>query len=162
MRKKFREKKYPEKIISNAYHKAGILTQGDCLVPKKKENTEINNKFRSSFITTLNFQHHKICGILQKHWHILLNDPHLQKCIPPNPPIIYRRAKTLKNKLAPSEFKESKTVATHPAQSANRGSFKYNKNRCKCCNNISNKVSTITSTCTQETFPITTHLDCEV
>lgn len=103
--KKFKEKKYPNKIISNTYQKEGKLTQGDCLVSKKK-STENNDKFRSSFLTAFNFQHHEIRRILQTHWHILLNDIHLQKYIPPNPLIIYRWAKTLKNKLAPSELKE--------------------------------------------------------
>lgn len=49
----------------------------------------------------------------KKHWHILKSDLHLQGLIPPNPPIIFMRAKTLKNKLVPSEFrKEQSTISS--------------------------------------------------
>lgn len=40
----------------------------------------------------------------KKYWNILKNDPYLKDAIPNKPPIINRRAKTLKNVLAPSNF----------------------------------------------------------
>lgn len=80
----------------NALQKAGTLTQSDCLEKKDKKG----DKYRCPFVTTFKFQHRKISKIMGKYWHILKNDSHLMDSIPKNSPIIYGRARTLKNALA--------------------------------------------------------------
>lgn len=153
--------KSPTKDIQNAIQKVGNLTQKECLLSKKLDSSKKNDNFRWSFITTFNFEHNKINRILKKHWHVLRSDPLLQCLIPSNPSIIYRRAKTLKSKLAPSEFRNHTRLNICEIPNKDKGSFKCNKTRCKCCDNISNNVSTICSTSTKEIFSINTLLDCD-
>lgn len=88
------------------------------------------------------------------------SDPYLQGLTPSDPPIIDIRAKTLKNKLAPSEFC-NKTLGINPPSQKNKGSYKCPKTRCECCENIGDNVTTITSSNTKETIPLTSPLDCD-
>lgn len=124
-------------------HKKGASSQ------KLKKDTGNNNKnsdtFKHAFITGYNHDHRLIKQIMSKHWYVLKNDSYLEQVISDKPCIIYRRAKTLKNVLAPSHM---------------RRSYKCKHKRCKCCLNISHDVSFIQSNTTKKVFYIRSHLDC--
>lgn len=82
-----------------------MLTQVVCIKPKisqDNKNSQIN--FQHVFIMTYSNEHRFIKQVLNKHGHVLLNDPYFEKSIPPKPTMIYRGAKTLKSTLAPSNF----------------------------------------------------------
>lgn len=103
--KRFKEKKYPKSIVKQAFEKANLLSQEDCVRTKPKEKLEDNDnlKFQNAFITTYNHECRSIQNTLRKHWYILQDDPYLQKIITSEPTMIYRRAKTLKSTLAPGQ-----------------------------------------------------------
>lgn len=99
----------------------------------------------------------------KKHCYTLKNDPQLKDSIPKEPMMVYRRSRALKNTLAPSDIR--KTLRKRPKQKImdqfTWGSFRCNQSRCKCCENISNRIQTFRSTNTQEVFQIKQHLTCE-
>lgn len=106
-----------------------------------------------------NSSHHKIRDIVRKHWHILSCDPHLEKVLPKQPQITYRRPPTFKNILAPSRLRQ------HNTQQAicdkEKGSFRCQRSRCLCCNEISDRKKTFKSTRTKEEFSIKFHMTCQ-
>lgn len=83
--------------------------------------------FQHAFVMTYSNQHRKINGILSKYWHVIKNYPYLQDLILEKPRIKYRRARTLKSKLAPKDFLKSgkykKTSSTMETKVT--GSFRY-------------------------------------
>lgn len=70
--------------------------------------------------------------ILHKHWNILKQDPFLSNSLTNRPKITYRRAPTLKNKIAPSKPKCTKPnnpLVLIPLT----GMYRCNKSLCKTC-----------------------------
>lgn len=67
--KRFREKGYPKGPIEDAYHKASVLTQEQCLTPKNKILN--NTQERVNCITSYNKSFTKIQEVFRKHWHVL-------------------------------------------------------------------------------------------
>lgn len=105
---RFRDKHYPKTIIQAAYDRAAVLTQEQCILPKKHVNENQTLLFQQAFITTFSQDHNKINKILTNNCHILRSDPYLQTILPSKPQIIYWRAKALVSKLAPSKFNSKK------------------------------------------------------
>lgn len=104
MSNRFKEKRYPRHLINCAKSRTGNLSQELCLLPRgesKKQESTTAADFQHNFITTYNHSNPTIANILKKHWPILMNDPHLKMRIPERPKITFRRAKTVKNTLAP-------------------------------------------------------------
>lgn len=167
LKNRLKEKKYPSTIINYAYKKAGNLTQLQCIQPRAPtQDMDTINPFKNTFVTTYNHEHRHIKNILAKHWHILKNDPHLDSLIPTAPRMIFRRAKTLKNILAPSMLKTKNKMfnncpdtTTHIDQI--RGNYRCKNKRCKCCINIAHGAKNITSNATGEDFEIKTRIDCD-
>lgn len=91
---RFIEKGYPKGLIKEASNKARNLIQDQCLTTKTQNTDE--KKERINFITAYNKSFTKICGTLQKHWHVLLKDPYLKTILAETPNITYRRPPTLK------------------------------------------------------------------
>lgn len=165
--KKFKEKKYPKALVEDAYARTVGLTQESCIKPKiiKKEDNKYNNhnNFKSAFITQYCQNHRTINNIMNKHWHLLKEDPYLNKSITTKPCIIHRRARTLKSVLAPSHFKNKNITNKnddHPTIEIKNGSFKCHHSRCKCCLNINDKIDIIQSSTTNKMFNIKSHMDC--
>lgn len=164
--KKFREKKYPRSLTDAAYQRAAELTQNECISPKKKQtrtnNECTNNNFKHAFITGYNSNHKTIKNIISKYWFILKNYPHLEKIMADRPCVIYRRARTLKNVLAPSRLKKTRTdKINHSCGTVPRiGSFRCNKERCKCCSIIMHNTSEVQSFTTKKVFQLRNFLDC--
>lgn len=128
------------------------------------------NTFQHAFVTTYNHEHRYIKNILIKHWHVLTNDPHLNSLIPAAPHMIFRRAKTLKNILAPSMLKNKKNneIDKIPGMKMNSiqlertsGNYRCKNKRCKCCANLCHGAKYITSKVTGEKFDIKTRIDCD-
>lgn len=159
---KCKDKKYPKTIIKEAYNRA-VLTQDQCIPPRTKNNRETDTKdFKQAFITNYSEDHNFIRQIMTKYWYILKKDPFLEKTLSNKPCIIYRRAKSLKNVLAPSQIKlgNKNNEMVHTMNSIACGSFKCKHIKCKCCLNITNDVSRIQSNSNKKIFSIKDHLDC--
>lgn len=100
LRRKFLEKGYPETLVDQAYN---TFFSGK---PSKTEKPPENPLAR--FIIRYHGQYKKMENILNKHWNILTQDPHINSILGDSPEVMYRRAPTLKNKIAPSKQKETK------------------------------------------------------
>lgn len=165
LRKRLKEKNYPTKIIDEAYTRASKLTQRYCITPKttSQEPKPTKGDYKHSFITTYNHNQRHIRSILEKHWHILKSDPYLCDLIPDKPLMIFRRAQTIKNILAPSNIKKSvkKPPATGTITPKKPGSYKCHKKKCLCCKSIMNKTSSFRNNKTGEEFNIKQTLSCE-
>lgn len=111
------------------------MAQINCIKPKDPVKEKEQN---FKFITGYSQNHSLINKILMKYWHIVKNEPHLENIISDKRCIIYRRARTLKSILAPSQFSGKNTSPN--VNLDRKGSFRCGHNKCKCCRNISDKV----------------------
>ncbi|XP_077336748.1 transducin beta-like protein 2 isoform X2 [Lithobates pipiens] len=127
LKQKFLEKGYPEKIVDQAY---------TTFLPRKKnKSVKPSEKTIVRFITGFHGQYKKIEHILNKHWNVLKQDPHLITTLRERPKVTYRRASTLKNKIAPSNLKsiqKGNPLCLIPL----KGMYRCNKPLCKTCNFI--------------------------
>lgn len=80
------------------------------------------------FIITYNRQHSCVCGILQKHWYLLINDPILKKYTGERPNNTFRQARSFRDRLTKSNF-----VDTEKEDQTLRGTLKCNSSHfCSC------------------------------
>lgn len=138
------------------------MTQETCLQPKLTEPCESsNNNFSSNFLTTFNQSHGTIKKILNTHWPLLLNDPHLKKCLPAKPRLTNRRARTLKNISAPGKFRSLNSASTLSSNNHPPGCYRCNSVRCKNCVFLDSFVNSFSSTVTGRQYNIFwLHLPC--
>ncbi|XP_071995609.1 uncharacterized protein [Engystomops pustulosus] len=90
---------YPKKVISHAYQRARDANRSSLLETHVTTTSDI-----PKLIVTYNNQWDEIRHLLKRHWNILLSDERLASHIPPNPPLVARRAKNLKDNLSHSHF----------------------------------------------------------
>lgn len=160
LKTRFKEKHYPAKLINDAYEKTDRLTQKICLNGNKNTEKDKNKlQYKISFITTYNQNYRHIKNILEKNWHLLLSDPYLKEIIPKRPPMIFKRAKTLKNKIAPSNFSRQKSTNNQTRKSIT-GSYRCQHSKCLCCQTISHGKKSFVSTATGESFEIKQNMNC--
>lgn len=95
---------YSKKILKKAYKKAIQPTRHTLLFNTKQKNSNQPTKFIMRYCD----QHQKVNDILNKYWYLLLADPTLKPHITEKPSIIYRRAKSLRDNLIKSEFKNKR------------------------------------------------------
>lgn len=98
MARKFHEKGYPEHLVREAFE-----TQKSPLKIQRKKKRNESNTVR--FITDYNNQFKEISRIISKHFNILKLDKRLSPLLPTVPQVTFRRARTMKNILAPSKLK---------------------------------------------------------
>ncbi|XP_044129795.1 uncharacterized protein LOC122923137 [Bufo gargarizans] len=149
LKKRFRDKGYPKKLLEDSIKRISKTSQLDSLQPKVV-NSASGTKDpglmrRLSLVTRYSSQHNLIREIFRKNWSILLKDPLLNKSITPTPILTFRRAKTLKNLVAPSCPKLEHVSDMGKKTKGTPGIFKCKSSRCKCClmitYGISNKES---------------------
>lgn len=95
---RFREKGYPAHILTKLVSQVANMDRQSLLVPKPKKEY----KGDCAFISGFHRQYKTVEGIFKKFWPILLKDKDLQSSLPNKPKFIYRRAPTLRNRLAPN------------------------------------------------------------
>ncbi|KAM9320087.1 uncharacterized protein PAF06_004553 [Gastrophryne carolinensis] len=115
---------YNKKVLSKAYTKAIQRPRSEILYkPKLKE------KERPLAISlTYTVHHNQIRNIFRRHWHILANDDSLKNIIPDQPALIFRRAKSLRDKLVSSHYASKKSEKCCKTS----GTYQCQK-RCSCC-----------------------------
>lgn len=124
LKNKFLEKGYPTSLIEQAYNQ--YLPGKKPKITKPPEEPEVR------FITGFHSQHRKMEHILSKHWNTLKQDPHLNTSLHQRPKVTYRRAPTLKNKIAPSKLK-CKTKDNSLCLIPLVGMYRCNKPLCLTC-----------------------------
>lgn len=94
-------------------------------------------RFQHAFVTSFNNEHPRMKNILLKHWHILKSNPHLKTVYPKNQ-WQFIEGKNVKKCPDPSDITKlgKKRPAIHTAE-------QYGKDKCKCCNSITDRTVTI-------------------
>ncbi|XP_075431149.1 uncharacterized protein LOC142468425 [Ascaphus truei] len=100
LEERFYEKDSNKQTVQSAIQKVENLKRDDLLIDVSKNQDK--KDFNFSFITNYNRQAGKIVNIVNKYWHIIKNDEIIGDMVPDKPVVIFKRAKTLKDKLAPS------------------------------------------------------------
>ena len=118
---------YPKRLIKTEFSKIKNITQNECLQGKrvkKKRNKNFNklkkwnknrnktkngkspskNKNQLAFIIPYNENFKNLMEHINRHWHIIENDPDLKGVFPTRPFIVYKRHKNLKDMLIRTKF----------------------------------------------------------
>lgn len=92
------QKGYDPKDLQPDLQSIAKLDRNDLLVPKRGK---INNqKFETTFITTFSNEYRQIIKFI-KHWKVLKSDPVLGPTLTAKPNVIFRKACTLRDMVAP-------------------------------------------------------------
>lgn len=103
LRNRFLERRYPLKL-ENEVHKSALKWNGtDLLTPKVR--TE--QRQMMCLIGTFDSQTNRVKRIWRRYWDILRADPDLCDIIPENPAIIFRRERSLRERLVHSNYEPS-------------------------------------------------------
>ncbi|XP_069598880.1 uncharacterized protein [Ranitomeya imitator] len=120
--RRFKQRGYPQRVISKAFQLARGQDRSSLLEKKVRE------PLRSvPLITTFNNQWSDIRGILSRNWDILLSDKKIIPFISETPNLVARRAKNLKDDLCHSHY-------YRPSGRLNRGSRVVGSYPCGNCN----------------------------
>lgn len=124
--KKFQDKGYPAppiKATFNNYRKPQTSRHNSSPVAKQPTH----------FITQFHDKYKKMENILESHWSILLEDPHLKATVGTKPKVTYRRSRNIKSKIAPSKIKSSQPIPLQPVLIPLRGMYQCKKPLCLTC-----------------------------
>lgn len=94
---------YSKTCLKKAYNRACTRTRND-LLHNPSSKTRRENPI--SIITRFSNQQKWIKSIVQKYWHVLTMDPIIGPFVPKIPVLTFRRARSLRDQLVSSEFRE--------------------------------------------------------
>lgn len=143
MTQKFLEKGYPQELAQKAFDQQLVPSRPDRLRPSSTMTDAVR------FVTTFNDQFVSIGKITRKHFNILKLDQRLAPLLPSTPQITFRRARTVKNILAPSKLR---TTTTGPLSDIRTyfddgtGVFQCRKRGCLTCQYVKHGWSSISDT----------------
>lgn len=146
LKKKLLKRKYPEKIIDDAIHRARGRDRMDCL----KGSIKSNGLQSANLVLTHSASIPKVQGILRNHYNILTQSDRLKAVFPEPPRVVYRRSKNIGDILTSSKI----------ATTNRTGCSRCNKPRCKVCPHIEPSL-TATSTSNQFIFTIRGSFNCD-
>lgn len=133
--KRFEEKGYPQSIINEAFDRYEVpISNKDT----SSSSTNINST-SVRFVTTYNDKYKKVVSIIKKHFNILKLDQRLAPVLPPVPQVTFKRARTVKNIIAPSKVQKlnKKPIWDIRSYFDNRtGIFQCKKRGCLTCQSV--------------------------
>lgn len=150
---RFRERGYPKKILSQAYKKSLERDRSSLLINKQKEGCEGPIRI----IGTYDVAATKIRHILNTHWPILKDDTHIRDCIEDYPSIVYRKGRSLHDRLVSSHYVAPRREGTWLDRQI-KGSYKCST--CKACQYMLN-TKTFCSPNTGTTYHIKDFCNCK-
>lgn len=131
MSQRFEKRGYKHKTINTAYIKTKSVTREQLLVKKQRQQQSSNQVY---FVTQYSSEANGIKQIIEKNWDILKCDSLLREALPDSPPISFRRAPTLNDKLVKSHLP--------PVQQKTWLSTRSGNHKCGNCNHCSNMTKT--------------------
>lgn len=155
MARKFCEKGYPEGLVQEAFESYESLHT----IQRNKKTNGMNTV---RFITDYNNQYKEISRIICKHFNILKLDKRLYPQLPTAPQVTFRRARTIKNIIAPSKLKTTMPGPRGDIRTYfdNRvGTYKCKKRGCLTCQFILHGRSSFQDT-NGNTFHIKQFITC--
>lgn len=87
---------YSKSLLHKAFNKAFKQPRSTLLYQHK---TKSDDHATVEFITQYSYQQYQLSNVLDKHWHILYEDPILSKYVTDCPKIVFKRAISLRDKL---------------------------------------------------------------
>ncbi|XP_077117028.1 protocadherin gamma-B1-like [Ranitomeya variabilis] len=139
LRRNFRDRGYPSKILSRAYHEARSRDRPSLLNPTAR--TQNNEVVR--FITTFDNGANHVRDIVAKHWSILKMDSDISDYLDHTPAITYKKSRSLNDRLVHSHF--SSPVNETWLRSDTKGCFKCG--HCTVCQYIDTDLQEEAQTC---------------
>lgn len=141
--RKLKDKGYKERSIEEAFQKYlrdyddKIHMEG-CDVAMKAQKPAANEEKGPCFIASYNREHDTIRKIILKNWNILQRNPLLSPMQNRKPQIIFRKARAVRNFIAPSKIPFNIPTKNRFFPLAKR-CFRCSKPRCKSCDHILRK-----------------------
>jgi len=126
---------------------------------KKREKNSLlkykskNTNTRVPLVTTYNPAFNKINHIIRKNMHIINNDDKLSKVFPSPPIIAFRRPRNLRDLVVNAKISPA-------SGDSETGCTKCTAKKCSVCPFMA-VARKFTSSCTGESFPITSHIHCK-
>lgn len=105
---RFRERGYPSKVLSKAYKRSLERDRCSLLTNKQKEG----DVGPTRIIGTYDVAATKIRQILNTYWPILKDDVYIKDCIEDYPSIVYRKGRSLHDRLVRSHYVAPKREGT--------------------------------------------------
>lgn len=137
---RFLARGYPKMWVMSAIWKARQKPREEILFSRRVPYDNSRKENQCRMITSYSNQQGKIRNILQKHWHVIYNDPILGKMVQRRPLLTFRKVRSLKQSLV------SNTLPTGPKVKA--GSSWLTKKdgfikcaKCKACRQGKNTTS---------------------
>lgn len=94
---RFVQKGYDAKFIKEKINDVALLDRGKLIQDGEKNPTQQDNV---PIIMDYNIRHKQIEKIIRRHWDIIKTDRHLGTILSNQPKFVYRRAPTLRHRLA--------------------------------------------------------------
>ena len=172
LRKKFSERGYPTQVVEENLNKGASLQRMDLLKPRPSyptnavPATQIKPKFKPTFIITYNPHNPDLRGWLRETYFILQSDSKMAKIYPRPPSVVFRQARSLKNHLVRSHFKELPHSDQSDHEDRPAGCYKHQHgargggSRCKLCKTLKES-NQFTSTFTGLQHKMRHHLTCK-
>ncbi|XP_073417913.1 uncharacterized protein [Dendrobates tinctorius] len=154
---RFLAQKYPSQLVHSTFNNVSKNFNQQILLSGRSKEKDTHANYQANFITTYNSQHKEIKNILGDLWYIIQKDPVLNKVLPDKPTVTFRKARSLKNHLAPSRLSQY-TPDNHTGLTP--GIFRCQRPRCSLCSNIAHNTFIFSHPFTSEKFTITNHLSC--
>ncbi|XP_075423902.1 uncharacterized protein LOC142464305 [Ascaphus truei] len=141
---KFRDKEFDTQLVKQSFDRVAALDRSSLL--EQSRNKRINNmkhytrhtpdtSMSLRFITGYNQSANTIGRILNKHWDILKCDPHLGPHLLDKASIVFRKARNMKNILAPTKINNNHLSALSHLRPA--GNHRCGRTRCITCSHLS-------------------------
>lgn len=101
LKRRFLKRGYPEDWIETAVSKASKRKREEILFEKSTTKVQKEDKDRNQcrMITTFSRQQERLKSIMNKHWHVIKNDPVLGKVVTRRPQITFRKVKSFQQAL---------------------------------------------------------------
>uniref|UniRef100_A0A8C5W8X4 Reverse transcriptase domain-containing protein n=1 Tax=Leptobrachium leishanense TaxID=445787 RepID=A0A8C5W8X4_9ANUR len=153
LRKNFKEKGYPNRVLKQAYQKAKYHSRETLLQDLSKTNS---NQIRC--IGNYDTGNNLVKDIMDRYWPLLTLDPHLKELIGPHATITNRRCRNLKDMLVHSHYEKTTSLTTRWLCNNLKGT--YSCGRCKSCPNILKDSKVIQDTRHEKSFVIQSFFNC--
>lgn len=125
--KRFKDRGYPRKIVSQAFHKTNSGERKELLTARQKvPNTDLR------IITAYNNQWTDVRNILTKYWGLLKSDVRVGSTVMDRPLLMARRAPNLRDKLTRSHFSRPH----RPVRSGGRVTGSFPCSECSVCSHL--------------------------
>uniref|UniRef100_A0A8C5QN04 GIY-YIG domain-containing protein n=1 Tax=Leptobrachium leishanense TaxID=445787 RepID=A0A8C5QN04_9ANUR len=159
---KFCYKQYPNPLVEKSLEEIKGIDRSNLLQrkPKSQKNQNNQTKWEFAFLTKFNGRSRDIEKALSRCWPVLQNDQVLSKYLPAFPRVIYRKANSVKNSLAPSclPLENNKELNPHPLLNRPKGFFKCKM--CSMCRDLKAKVDQFKSIRTGKEYYIKEFINC--